>query len=117
MPDLLVTKITAMGPADVMTCAVRFFTAQKWRVQSQNGSIATFVRMTKVRSRQILVATLLTLCLIVPGVLYYYLEIRGTRRQQSIAVSLKPQGERCEVLVTYPPGTSDLIIEFLADLV
>lgn len=117
MPDLLVAKITAMTPADVMSRAITFFHSQNWRLQSQSGSFASFVRMTRVSSRQLLMATLLTLCLIVPGVIYYFLGIRGTRRQQNIAVSLKPYGERCEVQVTYPPGASTLIIHFLADLV
>lgn len=117
MPDLLVNKVTAMKPADVMARAVNFFTAQNWRVQSKNGSIAVFVGVPRLRRLQMLMAALLTLCFIVPGVLYYFLEIRGCRREQTISIDLKPQGERCEVVVTYPPGNGDLIIHFLADLV
>jgi hypothetical protein len=117
MPDLLVTKITAMKPADVLACAETFFTAQNWRVKSRDGYIVTFVGLPRINWLHRLVAVLLTLCLIVPGILYYFLEIRGTRREQSINVNLKPQGERCEVRVSYPPGNNDLITHFLADLV
>lgn len=117
MPDLLVTKLTAMKPADVMARAAGFFTAQKWRVKSQEGNIATFVGVAGLNRLHRVMLVLLTLCLIIPGVLYYFLEVRGRRREQSISVSLKPQGERCEVVVTYPPGNNDLIVEFLSDLV
>ena len=117
MPDLLVSKVTAMKPADVMVCAVEFFTAQKWRVKSQEGYLATFVGLPALNRLHRVMLVLLSLCLIFPGVLYYFLEVRGSRREQSIRVSLKPQGERCEVLVAYPPGNSDLITEFLSDLV
>lgn len=117
MPDLIVSKVTAMKPADVMTSAVRFFTAQNWRVESQNGYVATFVGMPKLYWVHTMLAVVLTLCLIVPGILYYFLEIRGMRRLQSINVNLNPQGDRCAVTVTYPPGNNDLILHFLADLV
>jgi sensor c-di-GMP phosphodiesterase-like protein len=117
MPDLLVSKVTAMKPAEVMVRAGRFFTAQKWRVKSQDGYIATFVGVPGLNRMHRVMLVLLTLCLIFPGVLYYFLEVRGSRREQSITVSLKPQAERCEVVVTYPPGNNDLIIAFLSDLV
>jgi hypothetical protein len=117
MPDLLVTKITAMNQADVMARAVSYFTAQNWRVQSQNDSAATFAGMPRLTWPQKVMMVLLTLCFILPGVLYYFLKIRGSRREQNISVDLKPLGQRCEVVVTYPPGSNDLIVNFLADLV
>lgn len=117
MSDLLVTKTTAMQPADVMIRAVQFFTAERWRVQSQNGSIATFIGMSRPHWLQMSLTVLLTLCLVVPGVIYYAFAIRRQRREQSIAVATNPRGERCLVMVTYPPGTEKLMTSFLADLV
>lgn len=117
MPDLRVTKTTAMKPADVMVRAVQFFTAERWRVQSQNGSIATFIGMPKLHWLQMSLAVLLTLCLVIPGVIYYTVALRKQRREQSIAVTTNPRGERCLVMVTYPPGTEKMMTSFLADLV
>jgi hypothetical protein len=117
MSELLVTKTTAMKPADVMFRAVQFFTAERWRVQSQNGSIATFIGMPRLHWLQMSLAVLLTLCLVIPGIIYYAVAIRRQRREQSIAVTTNPRGERCLVMVTYPPGAESLMTSFLADLV
>lgn len=117
MPDLQVSKVTAMKPADVMVRAVRFFTAQRWRVKSQNGTIATFTGAARLDWPHRLRVILLTLCLIVPGILYYFLGVRRSRREQTVCVELMPAGERCKVMVTYPAEDSELIVEFLAGLV
>lgn len=117
MPGLVVTKVTAMKPADVMLRAVTFFPAQKWRVKSQEDYITSFAGMPALDRLHRVMLVLLTLCLILPGVLYYYLEVRGSRREETIGVNVTPQGERCEVVVTYPPGSNDLITEFLSHLV
>ncbi|HEV2135616.1 MAG TPA: hypothetical protein VGR47_15380 [Terracidiphilus sp.] len=117
MPDLQVSKVTAMKPADVMVRAVRFFTAQHWRVKSQNGTIATFTSVARLDWPQRLKVILLTMCLVFPGVLYYFLGARRGRREQTVCVDLLPEGDRCKVMVTYPAEDSELIIEFLAGLV
>lgn len=117
MPDLLVSKTTAMKPAEVMSRAVMYFAAQNWHVTAQDGYIATFAGMPRLHWMHTLTALLLTLCFIVPGVLYYFLKIRGSRHEQRININLQPRGERCEVEVTYPPGNNSLIVDFLANLV
>jgi hypothetical protein len=117
MPDLQVSKVTALKPAEVMIRTVRFFTAQHWRVKSQNGTIATFTGLSRLDWSQRVMVIVLTLCLVVPGILYYFLGIRRGRREQTVCVDLMPEGERCKVMVTYPAEDSELIVEFLAGLV
>lgn len=106
-----------MKPAEVMVRARQIFTAARWRVQSQNDSDAIFVGTSKVHWPHTCLAVLLTLCLIVPDVIYDSLVIRRSGREQSIAISTKVCGERCEVTVTYPQRYREMMTKFLADLV
>jgi hypothetical protein len=118
MSDLLVTKLTNLAPAEVMGRAERYFAAEKWRIQSQGGSVATFTGAPELPRRQKLMAAALMLLLILPGVVYYYVAaIHRARREQKIAVSAKAQGDHCEVAVVYPHDAEGLMTDFLAGLV
>ena len=117
MPDLRVTKITALAPADVLARAEQFFTSEHWQVQSRNGCAATFVRKPTLTWHEVLLTVLFSLCLVVPGAVYYTAARRRHRRDESIAVTAKPYGDRSEVVVQYLQGTERLMREFLADLV
>lgn len=117
MPDLLVTKTTALKPADVLVRAEQFFASERWQVKLRNGCFTIFEGRPRADSLQLLYVFLLTLCLVIPGIVYYTLSVRRQRRVQTIAVSANPRGERCEVQVTYQPGAERLMTEFLAALV
>lgn len=117
MPDLLVTKTTALKPADVITHAEQFFASEHWQVQSRDDCTASFVGRPRPPFYQMLLTVLFSLCLVVPGVVYYSVAVRKLRRVQSIAVTAKLRGDRSEVMVQYPPGTERLMTDFLADLV
>ena len=116
MADLVVTKTTTLPPEEVLVRAVQFFTNESWRAQSQTNRIATFVGMPKVPWFQLLMALLLTFCLIVPGLIYYILVIRKARRMQNIVVTTTPKDHGCEVVVTYAPHAEKLVTNFLAAL-
>lgn len=118
MSDLLVTKLTNLEPSEVMGRAERYFAAEKWRIQSHGGSVATFTGAPDLPMHQKLMAAALMLLLILPGVVYYYVAaIHRARREQKIAVSAKTQGGHCEVAVTYPHDAEGLMTNFLAGLV
>ncbi|HEX8711253.1 MAG TPA: hypothetical protein VF730_05220 [Terracidiphilus sp.] len=117
MSDLLVTKTTALQPDDVITHAEQFFASEHWLEVSRNGYAATFVGRPRLPWHQMVLVVLFSLCMVVPGVVYYSVSIRKQRRIQSIAVTAKLRGDRSEVLVQYPPGTERLMTGFLADLV
>lgn len=118
MSDLLVTKLTNLAPAEVMGRAEQYFAAEKWRIQSQGGSVATFTGAPELPRQQKLMAAALMLLLILPGVVYYYVAaIHRARREQKIAISAKAQGGHCEVAVVYPQDAEGLMTDFLAGLV
>jgi hypothetical protein len=116
MADRVVTKTTSLPPEDVLVRAVQFFTTETWRAQSQTNRIATFVGVPKVPWFHLLVAILLTLCLVVPGLIYYLLVIRKMRQLQNIVVTTTPKDGGCEVVVSYPPHAGKLAENFLAAL-
>jgi hypothetical protein len=117
MPDLQVVKTTALRPAEVMVCAEQFFASERWRVKLRNGCFAIFEGRPRADSLQLVFVFLLSLCLVIPGVAYYALAVRRQRRVQTVAVTAKPRGEHCEVLVEYQPGAERLMTVFLATLV
>ena len=113
MADPVVTKTTTLPPEEVLVRAVQFFTNESWRAQSQTNRIATFVGMPKIPWFQLLLAILLTLCLIIPGLIYYILIIKKARRMQNIVVTTTPMDQGCEVIVTYAPHAAKLVTNFL----
>jgi hypothetical protein len=116
MPDLVATRSTSLPPEEVMVRAVQFFTTENWRAQSQTNRIATFVGMPKVPWFQLLIALLLTVCLVIPGLIYYILVIRKARKMQNIVVTTTPKEAGCDVVVSYPPHARKLAEGFFASL-
>ncbi|HUY15356.1 MAG TPA: hypothetical protein VMX16_17270 [Terriglobia bacterium] len=116
MADLVATKNTNLPPEEVLVRAVQFFTNESWRAQSQTNRIATFVGVPKIPWAQLLLAILLTLCFVVPGVIYYLLVIRKMRRLQNVVVTTTPKGTGCEVVVSYAPQAAKLVESFFAAL-
>lgn len=116
MPDLVATRTTSLPPEEVLVRAVQFFTTEKWRAQSQTNRIATFVGVPKIPWLQLLLALILTACLIIPGVIYYVLVIRKARRLQNMVVTTTPKDQGCDVVVSYPPHAAKLVDNFFAAL-
>src|ERR1019366_2753963 len=116
MADLTATTQTSLPPEEVMVRAVQFFTNENWRAQSQTSRIATFVGLPKIPWFHLLLAILLTICFVVPGVIYYILVIKKARRLQNIVVTTTPVSAGCDVAVTYPPHAQRLVDSFLAAL-
>lgn len=116
MPDLVARADTVLPPEEVLVRAVQFFTNEKWRAQSQTNRIATFVGIGRVAWFQIMLAILLTMCFVLPGVIYYVIVISRMRRLQNIAVTTTPTGSGCQVVVTYPPHTQRMVDAFFAAL-
>lgn len=116
MADLVSTKNTSLGSEEVLVRAVQFFTNESWRVQSQTNRIATFAGAPKIPWVHLLIAMLLMICLIVPGVIYYLLVIRKARQLQNMVVTTTPKDVGCEVVVSYPPYAARLVEAFFAAL-
>ena len=116
MADLVATRKTTLSPEEVMVRAVQFFTNERWRAQSQTNRIATFVGLGKVPWFQLLIAIILTGFLVLPGLLYYVLVIRKTRRLQNLVVTTSPRETGCDVVVTYPPHAQRYVDSFFAAL-
>jgi hypothetical protein len=102
MADLVAGTETTLPPEEVLVRAVQFFTNEKWRAQSQTNRVATFVGMAKIPWTHLLLAILLTFCLVIPGIVYYLLVIRKMRRLRNIVVTTTPKDTGSEVVVTYP---------------
>lgn len=116
MADLVATTQTTLPPEEVMVRAVQFFTNEKWRAQSQTNRVATFVGVIKVPWIHLLLAVLLMFCLIVPGVIYYFLVIRKMRNLRNIVVTTTPKDAGAEVVVTYPADSQKMVDSFFAAL-
>ncbi|MGD1103401.1 MAG: hypothetical protein ABSA59_15220 [Terriglobia bacterium] len=116
MADIVITRTTSLPPEEVLVRAVQFFTTETWRAQSQTNRIATFVGVPKIPWLHLLIAILLTLCLIVPGLIYYILVIRKARQLQNIVVTTTPKDGGCEVVVSHPPHAAKLVENFFAAL-
>lgn len=114
MADLVANTYSALHPEDVLVRAVQFFTNEKWRVQSQTNRIATFVGMNRVSWFQIMLAVMLTMFFIVPGVIYYLVVISKMRRLQNLVVTTTPRGLGCDVVVTYPSHVQGGVNAFFA---
>ncbi len=105
MADLVATRTTNLPPEEVLVRAVQFFTNENWRAQSQTNRIATFVGVPKVPWVHLLIAILLMLCLVIPGVIYYIVVIRKVRQLQNMVVTTTPKDTGCEVVVVHPCRT------------
>lgn len=116
MADLVVTRYTSLAPDDVMVRAVQFFTNENWRAQSQTNRVATFVGVPRIPWFQLLIALLLTFCLVIPGLIYYILVIRKVRRLQNLVVTATPKQAGCDVVVTYPSHAQRYVSSFFAAL-
>lgn len=116
MADLVATRSTSLPPEEVLVRAVQFFTNENWRAQSQTNRIATFVGVPKVPWIHLLIALLLMLCLIVPGLIYYIFVIRKARQLQNMVVTTTPKDVGCEVVVSHPPYAAKLVETFFAAL-
>lgn len=116
MADLVAKMQTTLPPDEVMVRAVQFFTNEKWRAQSQTNRIATFVGVRKVPWMHLLLAILLTLCFVVPGLIYYLLVIRKMRNLRNIVVTTTPNEAGSEVVVTYPGDAQKMVDGFFAAL-
>jgi hypothetical protein len=116
MADRVLTKSTNLPPEEVLVRAVQFFTTETWRAQSQTNRIATFVGVPKIPWFHLLLAILLTLCFVVPGLIYYFLVIRKLRQLQNIVVTTTPKDRGCEVVVSYPSHAEKLAENFFAAL-
>lgn len=114
MADLVVNSYAALPPEEVLVRAVQFFTNEKWRVQSQTNRIATFVGIGRVQWFQIVLAILLTMFLVVPGVIYYIVVISKMRRLQNIVVTTTPRDPGCLVVITYPTHAQKMVDAFFA---
>lgn len=112
MADLVAKIDVTLPPEEVMVRAVQFFTNEKWRAQSQTNRIATFVGMGRIAWFQIMLAILLTMCFVVPGVIYYVIVISKMRRLQNIAVTTTPTDSGCQVVVSYPPHAQKMVDAF-----
>ena len=116
MADLVATKSTTLPAEEVLVRAVQFFTNESWRAQSQSNRIATFVGSPKIPWVHLLIAVLLTICFVVPGLIYYLLVIKKIRALQNVVVTTTPKDSGCEVVVTYPPHARKLADAFFAAL-
>jgi len=116
MADLVVTRYTTLAPEDVLVRAVQFFTNETWRAQSQTNRVATFVGVPKIPWFQLMLAILLTFCLIIPGLIYYLLVIRKLRQLQNVVVTTTPREVGCDVVVTYPSYAQRYVDSFFAAL-
>jgi hypothetical protein len=116
MADLTATTFTSLPPEEVMVRAVQFFTNESWRAQSQTNRIATFIGVPKIPWIHLMLAAILTICFIVPGVIYYLLVIRKVRRLQNVVVTTTPKDGGCDVVVTYAPHAQQLVNSFFAAL-
>jgi hypothetical protein len=114
MADLVGSTNVALSPEEVLVRAVQFFTNEKWRAQSQTNRIATFVGVGRVPWFQLILAILLTMCFIVPGVIYYVVVISKARGLQNIVVTTTPKDSGCQVVVTYPPHAQKMVDAFFA---
>jgi len=112
MADLVATRYASLPPEEVLVRAVQFFTNEKWRAQSQTNRVSTFVGVIRIPWFQILLAILLMFCLILPGVIYYFVVISKMRRLQNIVVTTTPKGAGCDVVVTYPPHAQRMVDAF-----
>ena len=112
MADLVATRHTTLPPEEALVRAVQFFTNEKWRAQSQTNRVATFVGVIRIPWFQILLAILLTVCFVIPGVIYYVVVISKMRRLQNIVVTTTPQGDGCDVVVSYPPHAQKMVDSF-----
>ena len=116
MPDLTLTRSTPLPPEEVLVRAVQFFTNERWRAQSQTNRIATFVGMGRVLWTQIVLALLLMMCFVIPGVIYYVVVIAKMRRLQNIVVTTTPRDAGCDVVVTYPSHAQKMVDAFFASI-
>jgi hypothetical protein len=116
MADLVARTQTTLAPDEVMVRAVQFFTNEKWRAQSQTNRIATFVGVIKVPWIHLLLAILLTVCFVVPGIIYYLLVIRKMRNLRNLVVTTTPNEAGSEVVVTYPGDAQKMVDSFFAAL-
>ena len=116
MADLVATTVTTLPPDEVMVRAVQFFTNQKWRAQSQTNRVATFVGVIKVPWIHLLLAIILMLCFVVPGIIYYFLVVRKMRGFRNIVVTTTSRGSGAEVVVTYPSDSQQMVNNFFAAL-
>lgn len=116
MADLVANTHTTLPAEEVMVRAVQFFTTERWRTQSQTNRIATFVGVPKIPWAHLALAILLMFCLIVPGVIYYFVVIAKLRRLQNIVVTTTPREPGCDVVVTYPQHAQKLVDAFFSAL-
>src|SRR6266852_110145 len=116
MADLVARTQTTLPPDEVMVRAVQFFTNEKWRAQSQTNRIATFVGVIKVPWIHLVLAVLLMVCFVVPGVLYYFLVIRKMRNLRNIVVTTTPNDGGSEVVVSYPDDSQRMVDSFFVAL-
>lgn len=116
MADLVVTRYTTLPADEVLVRAVQFFTNENWRAQSQTNRVATFVGVPKIPWFQLMLAILLTFCLIIPGLIYYLLVIRKARQLQNLVVTTTPRQVGCDVVVTYPPYAQRYVDSFFGAL-
>ena len=95
MADQVLNVHVALRSDDVIVRAVQFFTNERWRAQSQSERIATFVGRPKFSYVQLVLAILLTLACVLPGVIYYLLVIRKAFALQNIVVTTTPHSTYC----------------------
>lgn len=116
MADLTLNISTTLPPDDVMVRAVQFFTNERWRAQSQNSRIATFVGVPKIPIIKILIMLFLTFFFVFPGLIYYLFVVRSLRKLQNIVVTTTPGTGECFVLVSYPKNAQKIVDGFAAAL-
>ena len=116
MADLVAKTQTKLPPDEVMVRAVQFFTNEKWRAQSQTNRIATFVGIAKIPCFTMVLVVVLTICFVVPGLIYYFVVVRKLRRLRNIVVTTTPNETGTEVVVTYPPDAQKMVDSFFQAL-
>jgi len=116
MADLTINISTTLPSDDVMVRAVQFFTNERWRAQSQNSRIATFVGVPKTPVVKILIMMFLLFFFVFPGLIYYLIVVRSLRKLQNIVVTTTPGNGECYVLVSYPKDAQKIVDGFAAAL-
>lgn len=116
MGSQVTTKKTTLPCDEVMTRAVQFFSTEKWRPTTQSGRTATFEGRIPIPWISMFITIVALMCLVIPGIICYFLLIKKLRRFQNLIVSSNPVTGGCEVAVSHPDYAMKLVARFMDGL-
>lgn len=116
MANLVTTHKTSLQGEDVIVRAVQYFTNEKWRAQSQSARVATFQGRPSIPWFLLFLTVIAFICLVVPGIVMYFLIIRRVYRFVNLVVTANPLQSGSEVVINYPKHARRLVNRFTESL-